>query len=125
MEPFTWPTGITGFDIQMPQDHEYIHLRYDGMLNLRSGYIWDFGSGPAIDTPDMVLASLVHDAFYELMNLELIPWTVRKKADKLLKQMLLDSGTHWLRAHWVYWAVRIGYPIVKKFGIKVDRWELL
>lgn len=109
---FTAFTNITNYTATTP----WIQLHKDGRLDLAKGYQWDFGSGPAIDTPEMIKASLVHDAFYELMNLGEIPWDVRRPADRLLRDMLRDSGTGLLRSTWVYLGVRLGYPILRALG---------
>ena len=37
-------------------------------LYISKGYSWDGPSGPAIDTPDWIKASLVHDALYQLIR---------------------------------------------------------
>jgi hypothetical protein len=98
------------------QFEPYIYLDEDGRLELTPGYVWDFASGPAVDTPDMVAASLVHDAFYELMKRDLFPWDRRKQVDKLFVAMLKEFGMPWYRRLWVYLGVRWGYPIWSRFG---------
>ena len=85
---------------------------------LRTGYLWDFGSGPAIDTPDMVYASLAHDAFYELMQKDLLPWDCRKAVDRYFKRLLKQAGMGRLRRQWVYLGVRLGYPLTQLFKKK-------
>lgn len=102
LQDFLCRTDIEGY----PAQTDFISVSDAGQMELANGYVWDFGSGPAIDTPEMIKASLVHDAWYELMTLGLVPWSVKKKADKLLRTMLLESGSSRLRAWYVYWAVR-------------------
>ena len=111
-EAFTFHTPILGHVVD---SHGYIDLSDAGTLVLRQGYVWDFGSGPAIDTPDMVYASLAHDAFYELMALGMLPWALRKKVDRYFKRLLKQSGMGTLRRQWVYLGVRLGYPITQLF----------
>lgn len=106
-------TDIKGF---LVSEHSHIQLDPEGRMRLLEGYVWDFGSGPAIDTPDMVVASLAHDAFYECMVLGLLPWSVRKSADKYFKKLLKAAGMGWFRRQWVYAGVRYGYPITKALG---------
>lgn len=64
----------------------------------------------------MVAASLVHDAFYELMVRGALPWSERKAVDKFFAQQLKDYGMPWWRRAWVYAGVRYGYPILKTLG---------
>lgn len=96
-------------------EHQYIRFLTDGSLTLSQGYVWDFGSGPAIDTPDMVYASLAHDAFYELMQLKMLPWSLRKRVDQYFKFLLKEAGMGWARRQWVYAGVRWGYPLTQIF----------
>jgi hypothetical protein len=95
---------------------KFIQLREGGLLALSVGYVWDFGSGPAIDTPDMVYASLAHDALYELMVLGKLPWEMRRAVDQYFRDLLKAAGMGWLRRQWVYLGVRIGYPVWKALG---------
>jgi len=115
LSEFVFPTSITGFT---EDQHSFITLETIGTLTLAAGFVWDFGSGPAIDTPDMVYASLAHDALYELMQLGLLPWSQRKEADQYFKRLLKQVGMGWMRRQWVYAGVRVGYPIGKFFGGK-------
>lgn len=108
---FEQHTPIKGYT----RETGFIRLHPNGRLFLREGFVWDFGSGPAVDTPAMVWASLAHDAFYELMKLELLPWSERKRVDRFLRQQLRAAGASWFRAWYVYWAVRLGYPLAKVF----------
>jgi hypothetical protein len=106
-------TPIVGYDLLTDK----ISLSDNGTLHLATGYVWDFGSGPAIDTPDMVYGSLAHDAFYELMVLGLLPWSERRTVDKYFKRLLKDTRMGWLRRQWVYLGVRVGYPVMRALGI--------
>jgi hypothetical protein len=83
-------TGITGHEASIMNSGIYCHLQPDGMMWIGTGTEWDFGSGPAINTPAMVRASLVHDMFCHLTDRGLVPWNVRSKADKLFRQHLID-----------------------------------
>jgi hypothetical protein len=100
-------TPITGFDGAIP----CVTLRADGTLIITAGFHYDFGSGPAVDTPAMIYASLCHDALYNLMQADELPWDCRKDVDKFLRAELLQAGMHPVRAWWCYWGVRVGYPI--------------
>jgi hypothetical protein len=94
---YTVQTAITGYDI----DHEFIRLAPDGTLTIRRYYCWDGASGPAIDTKDFMRGSLVHDALYQLLRLELLPQKLRVAADQILYGICREDGMGWLRANYV------------------------
>lgn len=104
-------TPIKGYVCAAP----HVVLGSDGHLFISPGYIWDFGSGPAVDTPDMIYASLAHDAFYDLMQRDQLPWKERKAVDKYFRQLLKDAGMGPIRRTWVYYGVRWGFPLAKPF----------
>jgi hypothetical protein len=79
----------------------------NGKLSIRAGYAWDGPSGPSIDTKNFMRGSLVHDALYQLMREGALPQTCRKFADQLLYKHCREDGMFWLRAKWVYWAVKL------------------
>jgi hypothetical protein len=114
IRPAQYATTIFRHEASTP----HITLSGSGYLHLEPGYVWDFGSGPAIDTPDMVYASLAHDALYELMQKNLLPWSLRKKVDQYFRGLLKQAGMGWLRRQWVYAGVRLGYPLTQLFKKK-------
>ena len=63
--------------------------------------------GPTIDTSNSKRASLVHDALYQLMREGILGRDRRKDADDLLLRICLADGMAYLRAGWIYWAVRL------------------
>jgi uncharacterized protein DUF1353 len=84
-----------------------LELQPSGILLIRTGYAWDGPSGPTIDTPDFMRASLVHDALYQLMRERVLDWRRhRVAADLLLRDICLADGMRPARATWVYCAVR-------------------
>lgn len=88
-------------------DTGFVKLSEDGTLTLSNGYAWDGPSGPTIDTKSFMRGSLVHDALYQLMRLEeLDKGTWREEADRELRRMCREDGMSWIRAWWVYQAVR-------------------
>lgn len=94
-------TAITGY----PAEAAYIVLTDQGVLAISPGYCWDGPSGPAIDTPGFIRASLVHDALYQLMRLRLIPQECKALADQELLRICREDGMGAIRARYVYWAV--------------------
>ena len=85
----------------------YVSLAEEGILLLGKGYAWDGASGPAMDTQSIMRGALVHDGLYQLMREGGLPLSYRKPADKLLRKMCREDGMMWIRAWWVYLAVRI------------------
>ena len=96
-------TAILGYDI----DTSFMRLESDGTLTVKYGYAWDGASGPAIDTEDIMRASLAHDAKYQLMREGFIPVSMRKQADIELLEDCLREGMPRLRAMYIYRGVRI------------------
>ena len=95
--------------ISPPEDivTHFISLDQRGLLVLRKGYAWDGPSGPTIDTKNFSRGSLVHDALYQLMRINLLTDELhRKDADKELKRICIEDGMSSIRAWWVYESVR-------------------
>mgnify|MGYP001588064902 CR=1 FL=1 len=90
-----------------PIDTPFIRLD-DGMLLIRKGYAWDGPSGPAIDTQNFMVGSLVHDALYQLMREGHLSQVWRKTADEELVRLCAEDGMWALRRKWVYDGVRLG-----------------
>ena len=78
-----------------------------GELGFARGYAWDGPSGPTIDTKNFMRGSLVHDALYQLMREGRISEDYRKLADKTLYDICRADGMSWVRAKFVYHAVRM------------------
>ena len=77
-------------------------------LTVKSGYAWDGPSGPALDTKNFILPSLIHDALYQLMRRKMLHRDYRKAVDKLLVDMCKVENMSWFRRQYVYAAVRVG-----------------
>lgn len=86
---------------------EFIVLSKSGLLYIWSGYAWDGPSGLALDTKNFMTASLVHDAFYQLMRMGLLNRKYRLAADLELYRLCRLNGMWVVRAWMVYKAVRI------------------
>ena len=112
IEEFTFPDcGIHRSDVVT----DHIALFPDGCLVIRAGYMWDFGSGPAIDTPEMVAASLAHDALCDLTNAGHLPWYYRRKADKYFRELLKAYGVP-MHRRWYCWAAVRLHSMLRGFG---------
>lgn len=99
---------ITGHQARIEGSTMACSIDATGLLIVEPGFEWDFGSGPAIDTPAVVIASLAHDALCLLTNRRLLPWNCRAQADAYYRQLLHVNGTGFARRWWQYAGVR-GY----------------
>ena len=89
---------------------EFIELDTSGELTVKNAYAWDGPSGPVIDTPENMRASLVHDALYQLMrNDELKARTHRKTADELFRKICKEDGVSG-------WWANVYYKALRKYG---------
>lgn len=106
-------------DIPGDWDGPFLKLEH-GMLTCFFEYSWDGGSGPAIDTANAMGASLIHDALYQLGREGVLPMKYRKKADKIMRKILLEDGVTKARAWWWYVAVRMGARESFKKGTQIS-----
>ncbi|HGF5283826.1 TPA: hypothetical protein ACF376_003024, partial [Vibrio parahaemolyticus] len=67
----------SGIYLGVPFESSYLSLSEQGLLTIKKGYSWDGVSGPAIDTRNLILVSLVHDELYQFMREELPPQSNR------------------------------------------------
>ena len=95
---------------------EFIDLNVFGQLTIRKGYASDGPSGPTIDTKTFIRGAFVHDAFYQLMRMGLLPQSYREDVDKLLRQHCREDGM----ARWRAWYV---YHSLRKFGAAAAKTE--
>ena len=81
---------------------DYISLDTDGLLTVKSGYAWDGPSGK-----NFIRGSLIHDALYQLIRIGYLGLSDRVYSDTLLRKICREDGMSWIRAWWVYRAVRV------------------
>lgn len=103
VEPYTIQTAIKP---SQRVQALFLNLTTEGILHIGRGYAWDGASGPAIDTPDFMRGSLVHDAFYQMIRNGRLDPDERKVADGELYRICLEDGMSAVRAKAVYEAVR-------------------
>ena len=91
-----------------------IIVNYDKILTVNNcikilpGFRWDGPSGFAtIATENSIRGSLVHDAMYTLIKKGYYHMSFRRKADKILFEILREDGMSWLRSEAWYFAVRL------------------
>jgi hypothetical protein len=121
--PVVIDTGITGFDVFIDEPTLRFHLMRDGLLWVDAETEWNFGSGPAVNTPEMVRASLPHDLFCIMTDRGLLPWSVRAQADKLFRTHVkeLSPKRPWYNP-FRYW-YNIRYAGVWVYSNGVARWK--
>lgn len=88
------------------QMHKYLSIS-DGFMTIKKGYCWDGASGPTIDTKNVMKASLVHDALYQLMREGISPQSARKYIDNIFREICLEQGMSRFRAWYLYTGIRM------------------
>ena len=95
------------FNVGKQIDVGRIHITPTGYLTVEKGFIWD-GPTRAIDTPDFMRASLVHDVLYILIDLGVLTPEFKKSADRVLIDICREDGMGQPRRWWVHKSVRKG-----------------
>lgn len=103
MSDCRFETSIIGCCADINEDGSQCALLGDGSLVVFAGFLWDWGSGPAIDTPSVVRASLAHDALCRMTDTGRLPWKYRAIADQTYRDLLQQYGCPWFR-RWYQWA---------------------
>ncbi len=93
----------------------FIYLDVDGLLYIYKGYAWD-GCSFAPDWRFNLVAGLVHDALYQLIQAGLLDPQWKGDADMMLCNLMLFYGSPKIVA-------QIFYSAVDKFGHRFIRAE--
>ncbi len=88
-------------------DTEWLALDNEGLLTMRAGFAWDGASGPVVHTPDNMRASLIHDAYYQLIRLGLVHTAYRAAADRVYRRVCIEDGMSEARANAHFYALRM------------------
>ena len=80
---------------------EYILLSVAGDLTVVRGYAWDGATG-APDSDEIMEASLVHDAGFQLLRERKLPMIYLDKFNNLLKEICLEKGMEHVYAQGVF-----------------------
>ena len=83
-----------------------VYHSYTGFIRISAGFEWDGATG-AIDTPDFMRASLVHDALYHLLREGALGMGHRKRCDQLFRDICIEDGMPLYRAWRAYLGVRV------------------
>lgn len=96
-------------EITPPDDIEtdFVSLSRSGGLRIRRNYAWDGPSGPTMDTKTAMRGSLIHDALYQLIRLELLPPSWRAEADRTYLHVCKEDGMWTLRTKYHFGALRV------------------
>ena len=111
-----------GYKYQLAQDYsmnlkympsetivtDYIELDMVGVLKIKKGYAWD-GVTLWPDRDNMMRASLVHDALYQLITEGHLNDLHKPMADEAFKKVLIEDGV------WK-WLASLYYKAVTRFG---------
>jgi hypothetical protein len=99
-------TVVPEFPRELEFHHGYFRLMR-GTLSVKEGYAWDGPSGPTLDAPASIAASLCHDVFYQAIRLGLLPASFRGRADRVFLRHCLDYGLAWWRSLYYFAVLRI------------------
>jgi len=83
---------------------KFIILRADGMMTIMDGYAWD-GATWAVDTKDIMSASLFHDAAFQLFRMGLLNRMFFHEVSEEMRRIALEDGMNEFRANYIYDAV--------------------
>lgn len=114
-EDFKFGTDLIGYEVIT----DYIDLQPNGVLTIRKGYAWDGASGPTIDTPSTYRGSLVHDALYQLMRMELLSLKFRGEVDDYLRFLCEEDGMWFLRVR--TWDRLLGWFALRSATVEGER----
>lgn len=88
-----------------------------GLLIVHRHSRWDFATG-AIDTEDMRIASLAHDALCNMYKAGAIPFSVRVKANIIFRKILKEKGCPFIRRWYAFFAVSV-YTYLREFEWRI------
>ena len=99
----SYRSNIKGFEYQSPT----MSLDLDGWVTLYDGFWWN-GSNFSIDADTNIRASAFHDALYWMLDMEIITytWNNRRKADKVMYNIMKEDGAAWIRCRYFWRAIR-------------------
>lgn len=83
----------------------FVFLDTDGVLRIYRGYAWD-GCTNAPDNDSNMLAGLVHDALYQLMQEDVLDKSFKPLADEMLRNVMESQGAFKITANLFHLAVK-------------------
>jgi hypothetical protein len=115
LSDYVYRTPITGYAVTVDASDYSCTLLPDGSLIVRALTVWDYGSGPVVQSGPMIYASLAHDMFCHMTDRGFLPWSVRHEADKYFYHCLSEAGATISR----FWRT----PAVMLYSQTVARWR--
>ena len=94
-------TNITGHNIS----HRFFSLDINGLLIVKGRYKWDGVSGPMYDSDNSMIGGCVHDSFYQMIRLELLPESEKENIDLEMRRLFKACKMWSFRAGYAYHAV--------------------
>lgn len=119
-EPWWVDTGIDGNAARvfnLKSGVVILELDQFGVLTLNTGYRWDGASGPVIDRPSNMRASLAHDGLYQLLRAGKLDPELRREADAVYRDLLIECGG-WA---WVAWLDYFGLRLFAGYAARPQR----
>lgn len=90
-------------DVNVNTDYYSIDEKAIGVIQ---NYKYDGPSGPALDTPNFMRASLIHDVLYQAIREGELSMKHRKTADLMMYRIAREDGMGRIRANYTYYALR-------------------
>ena len=84
---------------------EWVSLTQAGVMEIWKGSVWDGPSDTTIDTKNFMRGSLVDDALYQLIRMELLDPKYREPSDREFRLICREDGMSWIRAWWLFQGV--------------------
>ena len=79
----------------------------NGELYIKAGYSWNGASGGMWDSENVIVASLVHDALYQLLREGVLSQRFRPDADLVFRNICVEKGMSAFRAGYAYRLLRM------------------
>ena len=92
-------SSLVGLEFNIP----YVQVFPVGRLVVKEGYSWD-GATLTLNTHDLIVPSLVHDALYQCLR-EGLDQSYKAVADKIFYQLLLENKVNKILSWIMYKAV--------------------
>jgi len=103
----SYKSDIRGFEYTSPGKKPTMSIDLDGLMTLYDGFWWN-GSNLSIDADTNIRASAFHDAFYWCLDMDIIKytWNNRRKADKVMYNIMREDGASWIRCRYFWRGLR-------------------
>lgn len=94
--------------------HEFFTIS-NNVLIIQKGYAWDGSSGVLFQTENLKFPSLIHDVFYQIMELGLLNYKYRDALDQMYLKLCIKNDVFPLRAWLHYYVLKAAYPIWRDY----------